>query len=388
MIKVALLTTQKNNWFYDTLFACKNITLYNLDSKPLGVNNHNPYNLEFCDKPDVVCITVQWFKHLQKEGKNSEKIFNDIRRNTNRIIGLNGVATFELDVSPLFLELVDIVLKPQGVFKDLELYNYKTGTIYKGGNWTTKTEARDNLYSPAMLEKLRLSVPCLIATCKQIRREARKKYSTPFKNAMYYLGDDFLSFYENLLRLATRKANSVHFIGALTHIQRYDLVRELKKHNLNGHYGITSVPSYIYGTDNPREVADTSEIRKVLTDNGLLVPKENRFLYKQRMLKNFVSYAICGYGELSFRQAEAWEAEALVVSQNLSHVQSMYPFKENENIVYAKPDLSDILEVTNKVLDNRDEYEKIAKQGRQDWNNWKEDWDKHLYNGIEKYMLN
>ena len=56
--------------------------------------------------------------------------------------------------------------------------------------------------------------------------------------------------------------------------------------------------------------------------------------------------SITGYGEVCYRMAEAWSNRRVLVCQDLSHVRTLFPFENRRNVIYCRPDLSDLVERT------------------------------------------
>jgi hypothetical protein len=138
--------------------------------------------------------------------------------------------------------------------------------------------------------------------------------------------------------------------------------------------GITSVPSCVQGLDGIGITELTAARQQELTAQyqaeQILAPKLNRFKYQTSMRDAKAVLSITGFGELCFRQAEAWANRRLLVCQDLSHVDTLFPLEPSRNVVYCRPDLSDLVEILEDIECNYHRYAPIADQGYEDWHTW------------------
>jgi hypothetical protein len=174
---------------------------------------------------------------------------------------------------------------------------------------------------------------------------------------------------------------TVHFFGSLTHVQRATATRLLRDSGLRWKGGITDVPNAIGGLDEDNLWKQpTREEREAIWSNlatdRLLAPALNRAKYQFAMRDCKVVLSITGYGEICYRMAEAWGNRRVLVCQDLSHVETLFPLKPNYNVVYCKPDLSDLIDVLDDIECNFSHYMSIAEQGYEDWRKWSENPDK------------
>jgi len=72
-----------------------------------------------------------------------------------------------------------------------------------------------------------------------------------------------------------------------------------------------------------------------------------------------------------------------VISQDLSHVQTMFPLKPGDNIAYCKPDLSDFRDTVDALLADEAGRQRMGAAARADFANWARSWREHLTAGIE-----
>jgi hypothetical protein len=68
--------------------------------------------------------------------------------------------------------------------------------------------------------------------------------------------------------------------------------------------------------------------------------------------------------------AEAWSNRRILVCQNMDHVETMYPLINGTNVVYCRPDLSDLVDVLEDIECNFAKYAPIAEEGYFTWRTW------------------
>src|SRR5205814_5315295 len=117
--------------------------------------------------------------------------------------------------------------------------------------------------------------------------------------------------------------------------------------------GITSVPSFVTGLKGIGMArltpAERQDLTKRISSEGLMTRPMNRLRYQLSMADCKAVVSITGYGELCFRMAEAWANRRVLVCQDLSHVKTLFPFEAGRNVVYCRPDLSDLIEILEDI---------------------------------------
>jgi hypothetical protein len=109
-----------------------------------------------------------------------------------------------------------------------------------------------------------------------------------------------------------------------------------------------------------------------------------RFLRDLRLHQ--VAVAPTGYGELTYRHGEVLMTGAVLVCQDLSHVEMMFPFRDHENVVFCRPDLSDLRSSVEELLRDQGLRRRIAREGRRSYTAWAARWREHLHDGIEAHI--
>ena len=361
-----MVTGGQDTWLAGIALASPGINFVALPGFP------NPFSLHEDEECDVVLVADWAFAELSS---------SDLRYLDSRapLVGLDSADTVALAFPPDAMERLTLVIKVQGLYRDRELYNYFVGPQTPNANWTDKVVPRPQRYRNADLEKLRLSVPCFAFDLPAVRRamralEARTKRSLgrpmlwperTVRNAV----DDILTL---ALRLPRRRRYEIHRVFSLSHPQRLEVLQRLN--GFTGKAGITHVMPGV--GEAVSEAALTPQLRR----------RENRLRFLTDMHRHKIVVAPTGIGELTFRHAEAWRTGAALVSQDLNHVETMFPLREGENVVYCRPDLSDLGEVARGLLSDDGTRERIAAAGRQDYRAWTASWRRLLIDGLERHL--
>jgi len=377
-LRCALLSTVASGWFTDLLFASPRLKLFALPEDMLELGSaHNPYGLPVLERPDAILLTVTWYAWLEQQGEAVvDRVFARLRQASDAIVALEGLDMFRLRMSPRGIERVDLVLKAQGLYRDPELYNYEVGPSYPGVNWTRKLRRATVQYAREHLEKLRLSLPCFVGTDRAVRARVRrvKAALSPLQRAVRNFGD-WVSDIETAVRgsLLTRPTRTVHCTVYLSHIQRLELLVALKRLGVSGLLGVSQVPPHIFGTEHledPLPEERLAAVRATIAAHGLSHRPLDRNRFKRTMLQHKAVIAPTGYGEITFRHAEAWAQGRALICQDLSHVETMLPFRDRGNVIFCKPDFSDIGELLRGVEEGTIDWQRIGRQGQQDWQGW------------------
>jgi len=395
-LSVILLEIRYQYWFYDLLFACKDLDIGAFEGAKIGIDdNPNPYQLPYFDKAEAIFISTDWVKWIVEEKKlDIRVVINKLRKFANKIIGADGYDTFAVFMAPEAIDEMDFVLKAQGYYKDRELHNYETGTYYgRGDNWWEKITKRNVTYTNQQLDKLRLSFPCTVNIHPTVRKRIRKikPNISAFSAFLRNIGDQVSTLDIKMRASLTKPSMGVHFIGSLTHFSRIRFLQVLKQSNISGRYGISGINPHFWGsfddTDFPGR--DEKEVIQYLKEHDYWTKPINRFFFKRTLLNYFVVAAPNGFGELSFRHGEAMEAKRLLVCQDLHHVEMMFPFIDGHNAVFCKPDFSDFNEIIQDIFqkNNFEKYRQIAETGKREWTSWIKDIDAVLYNGATRYLM-
>jgi hypothetical protein len=96
-----------------------------------------------------------------------------------------------------------------------------------------------------------------------------------------------------------------------------------------------------------------------------------------------VVVAPTGHGELTYRHAEALAAGSVLVCQNLDHAETMLPLEDRSNVLYCRPDLSDLRTVVAEALRDDRLREQVGGEGRRVYRAWARRWREHLLAGVQ-----
>jgi len=160
----------------------------------------------------------------------------------------------------------------------------------------------------------------------------------------------------------------------------------LKKSSLPFDGGITGIPQSVAGLDEanvwkPLTAVERLEITSQLDAAGLTRRPLCRLEYAFSIRDCKAVLSITGFGEICYRMAEAWSNRRILVCQDLSHVRTLFPLENGRNVVYCRPDLSDLVELLDDIECDTGRYIEVAEQGHADWLAWIEGTEEILQNG-------
>lgn len=392
-IRCALLSARNEGWLIECLFACKDISLHAFPGGTFpAAPPAAPLRLPVLERPDVVLVSTDWYLWLARQGPDAvEDAFRRLRRLCDVIVGIEGHDAFALWMPPDGVDRVDLLVKTQGLFRDRDLYNFKVGPLHPGANWTRKTEPTDRPYSPRQLDKLRLSFPCFIAVDRRVRARIRRKMFGfgAAARAVRGFGDLLSTLEGRLLGSLIVPEQTAQCLVSLTHITRLELLIALREARVSGQFGVASVTELIGGTERgtaPATPAQVGEIRDTLRRHGLLHPGMSRYQFKRSLLRHKAVIAPAGYGELTLRHADAWEQSRALVCPGLDHVETMFPFERGRNVLFCKPDYSDILPLLEDIRSGRVDHAALGLRGNEDWRAWIQDVDGILSRGVTAHL--
>jgi hypothetical protein len=429
-----LLTVLDSSWFVQLVRIAPGLATCTVDARRLGLPwIPNPCGLESGEAFDAVLVTADWYQWVAcRYPGRVASTFERLRGLAEAIVLLDHHDQFALGVPAEAIEHASIVLKAQGVYRDRELYNYRVGPFFPGGNWTNKLERRRVLYSASHLDKIRLSVPCFLAVDLPTRRAMRRLSDRGHGKTLLRDAGDLLLASLTHAKRARHRAVSSHFVGSLTHWQRLELVERLEAAGRGGQHGVTNVPELFYGvhgfeTDGarlgvggagwleehdiwicPREedppgasgpvamlpsgstvrvaqdVVNAAQTR--LGASGAQVRAAGRIPYVWSLARSDLVLAPAGFGELTFRHGEALIFGRTLICQDLSHVETMFPFAHMRNAIFIRPDLADLEALLGAIDRGEIAAERIACEGRRTWRDWSGRRSSLLRDGITKHV--
>jgi hypothetical protein len=325
---------------------------------------------------DVVLIGSVFARLAAAAGTDvAGELIPRLRRRFNRVVGWDQEPSFALDFDPQVMEAVDAVVRAQGVYRDPELYSWQVGALTAAGRWTERTVPVAKPPTPAALARMRLAVPFLFAECRPVRAAMRRHRRSLGK--ISWLAQSSRALMEVALgwlppmRARRPPSRTAQFLGNLTHVQRRDAVRLMRRSGLPCDAGLTGVSTEVNGLDGDGRFrlspARRREVEEELRRDGLYAPRRSRLRYRLDMLACKAVVSIVGHGEMCWRMAEAFWMRRVLVTQDLSHVRALFPFRPGENVVYCRPDLSDLVDVLEDIECNFARYLPIAEQGHADF---------------------
>lgn len=277
-IRCAVLTNFRNDWAAALTLACDDLEFVTLSRLTLQLPDApNPFGLTEVDQADVILLTSYWHRWLTTT--HPDLVGNTMRvleRSADAIVGLDGTDYFELGFDPTTLARVASVLKFQGVFRDRDLYNYDVGPWHPGAIWSQKRRPKQLPYRAEDLEKIRLSVPCLMLDLPGLLRTARTYESGATSTIGYSMSRtqrEVRNAAEELLSAAMRIAPirsrplEVQCLATLTHVQRLEAIRRLE--GFSGTRGVDRIPATVAGMEDLAAGAEDDEARRALVAEAI-----------------------------------------------------------------------------------------------------------------------
>jgi hypothetical protein len=384
-----LLAVSSTGWMTDLLFCCSDLDVCALDPGVLGLRDMpNPYRLRVESSVQIALVCTNWYRWVAARGEDvCRHVFKRLERAADTIVGIEGHDTFELGLPPDGLDVVEILLKPQGLFRDRDLYNYEVGTRYPGANWSHKLRRRAPGYSGAQLDKLRLSLPCFTGIAPPLRRRVReiKPEIGRRQRVARNVTEPVLGLLLAILAWRPRNA-TIHFVGGLTHATRVTALERLRGYS--GRRGITRIPENVFGTrhlDTPLPPDCRRQLVSAI-DHKEWVPQLSRFRFLADMQRHRAVIAAPGYGELTFRHGEALAVGATLVCPSLEHVETMFPFENGHNVLFCSPDFSDLPGILDALERDDASLRDVGRLGHATWREWLARMPELLGAGISRHL--
>jgi hypothetical protein len=388
-VTCALLTCFRNDWAAALALACPNLRVVTLAAPPLGLKQlPNPFALPEADAADAVLVTGYWLRWLHRTHSDAaEPVLAALDRCCRVAIGFDGADQFELGITPRDLARFPLTLKFQGVFRDLDLYNYDLGPWHPDAIWSVKRRPKRERYPDADLERLSLSLPCTMLDVAGVRRSTRRYEVGTTRTGAVDIGlgrRTGRAGAEFALAAALRampvghRPRDVHLVATLSHVQRLEACRRLAR--FDGARGL-NLPPVVYP---PGESDNGAAVRERLQHESadLQRPVAGRLRFVAEMAQHRIVVAPTGYGELGQRHGWALRTGAALVCQDLSHVKMMYPLDDRENVLFCRPDLGDLEDRVGELLADEGLRRRIALEGRRSFDRWARRWREQLDAGI------
>lgn len=371
------LLSEPGNYYFDTLAAWADCVFSPrlLEGCPLRPTS-NHYRLRESDEVGGVVISTGW---LRQQTAGDSSLATDtlaaIRGRGRRIALMDDCDAFESSAGNDLLNLADLVLKPNGVYRDRDLYNFYVGACTPSGQWTDKIDRRPASVEPANLEKFRLAPPCFAGLASHLRKRIRPLYAKSWlRRFAAEIADDYLRARAGVLRVSSPPPLTAGFLGSLTHVQRIAGVRCLRRSQLRVRAGITGVPDIVggfgmssrYRLNHGEKQVFALQVQREGLQAAPLAPRA----YSRSLQDCKAVVSLVGHREVCFRMAEALASRRVLVCQDLSHVQCSFPFQNRFNVIFCRPDLSDLIDILDDIECHFHRYIPVAEQGYLDWITW------------------
>ena len=339
-----------------------------------GFEPRVPYDLPVMSSGGCV-VVGSGFLAAQRPRLDPEEMVAVLRRSFDEVIFWDHADPFQLDLDASEIRHFSRVVKINGIYRDPDLYNFEVGSPSPSGRWVEKTAVRPGpRYDEALVRAIRLVPPCFLSSVPAVRNRTRRLYQPSWERQAKNVIDQATEAWLRLGR-GRRPRMTAHLAGSLTHVQRHDALRRLRAAKLRVWGGITTVPSFIAGFGNAFGLGKLDEsarsgVEAQLRTEGLMMAPLARPAFIASMLKCKAVVSITGYGEICFRMAEAWASGRVLVCQDLSHVRIDYPLEPGRNVIYCRPDLTDLAAILEDIECRWERYRHVGEQGLTDWLNW------------------
>ena len=136
-LRCAVLTAFRWDWATELLLASDGMEFCLPSASVLGLEElPNPFALPPRDSANVTVVSNIWLRWLDQQWpEQSATIIERLCSRFGPLVGLDSGDDFGLNLTPEDLQLVEVVLKPQGVYKDRDLYNYLCSAWRPGNDW-------------------------------------------------------------------------------------------------------------------------------------------------------------------------------------------------------------------------------------------------------------
>jgi hypothetical protein len=389
-VRCALLAWNRFEWLCEACLHCPGLEVSTFEPARLGLSDApNPFGLAPVERADVALVSTAWYQWLAaRHPECVDRVFRVLERDVGAIVGIESNDELQLGLPPAGLRRMACVLKGGGLYRDRELYNYEVGPRFPGAHWTEGTRPRESRYAPRELEKLRMSIPCFLWVTPQARRRLRARREEQTR-AERLIRDGAEGLLAPILAVAGRggRPHEVHCVGSLTHVQRLDALRLLE--GFGGHRGLTAIPERVSGLAGGEPFWHgpplTGAAHRDLTTAARPYMRAgvSRALYQLDLCRHQVVVAPTGHGELTYRHAEALAAGAALVCQDLGHAEIMFPFEDRGNVLYCRPDLSDLRTIVAETLRDDRLRGQVGAEGRRVYRAWAQRWREHLLAGVQ-----
>lgn len=322
----------------------------------------------------VALIGSAWARAAALKGIDvAETVLPWLRQRFSRVVGLDQEASFQLEFSDDVAAALDVVIKPNGLYLDREFYGQEVGAWTANGTWTGKNRPRHDARQDLPPPTLHGGAPGFITEAPAMRALRRRTLGVVARAGQAAM-DAWSGSRVRPMNARQPPRATAHFLGQLSHVQRAEGVRRIRRAGLPFFGGITGVPARINGLNGRRWAEPDEAARRALyaglANENLTSRPMPRWAYRSSLAHAKAVVSLVGHGEICYRMAEAWAARRILVCQNISHAHTAFPFRNGRNVIFCQPDLSDLTDILEDIEINFHNYLAVAEQGHADWVDW------------------
>ena len=266
------------------------------------------------------------------------------------LIGIDSSDTVLYKFHPKSLDCFDLILKGHGLPKDRELMNWETGVRW-GLNRKDKIRRvrhKDMVLSQDQIDKFRVSFDIGVAAYGDV--DLTRPPSVPESNDVFFVG-----VFNSLNRLEGLRIARQHFktLGWLQMIEGHPVV------------GIESWKADpLIGRTEDRSGL-VRESNRLYRQHGELFRRArlSPHLYKVLAYSSKIMPAFSGIGELGPRHYQALAFKKVMMCEDVSHIETIFPFEGGRNCVFVGERLADFEDKVRWLLENDRIRHNLASEG-------------------------
>ncbi|UAM96639.1 hypothetical protein K8354_09825 [Polaribacter litorisediminis] len=317
-----IIPNKNQGWAYPLIKWKKELKKKGLDVNVVAKPN-------FKNKRDIVILSSRFYRNKYETNNIFfENLKEDVKRDTDRLRKFDSkIVYYDLSASPGSKELsvindVDLFLKRQ-LYKDKDIYThtYHPNRIWLEGENSCHGISKDQLHKINLGWNL------------GYQDYANWPLFNPNKFKLFFFNNP--TFISPMARRSITASYRGKMAGQ-TVPQRKGVVETLKKLN----------------NQNPKSFVTGSVINK------------NKYIKEVQNTKAMISPF--GYGEICYRDMEAFINGCILIKPNMDHLETFPNFYiKNETYIPTKWDLSDLKDILLDVDKNYGDYLEIAKKGQE-----------------------
>jgi hypothetical protein len=309
--------------------------------------------VDHATQPDFILVDHIYFRQ-RRQVFGHEAMHSFIKRVSRSfsipVIGVDSSDTILYKFHPRSIDCFDVVLKGQGLPKDRELMNWEIGV-----RWGLNRKKRirrvrfeDQVLSSDQIAKFRVSFDLGCAAYGDVQMDAPP--SVPESYDVFFIG-----VFDSLNRLEGLRICRQHF-------RTLGWLQIIRGHPVVGIESWKADPKEGRAEDRAALIRESDHLyrqHRGLFRRARLSPR----LYKMLARSSRVMLAFSGIGELGMRHYQAFEFAKVMICEDVSYIETIFPFEDHRNCLFVEERLGDLQEKVRWLLANEDTRCRIASAG-------------------------